>query len=83
METEIRRLDGDLARIKKTRDHSQSLLDQIVSREEASSATFNEQLYLLETRKVMLVRERSENLARCTQTDMISLLVGQHHRCRS
>jgi len=51
METEIRRLDGDLARIKKTRDHSQSLLDQIQSREEAVMGKFNEQVKLLESRK--------------------------------
>ncbi|KAI8575336.1 hypothetical protein K450DRAFT_262277 [Umbelopsis ramanniana AG] len=51
METEIRRLEGDLARIKKTRDHSQALLDQIQSREESVMAKFNEQVQLLDTRK--------------------------------
>ncbi|KAH8554039.1 hypothetical protein BGW37DRAFT_483275 [Umbelopsis sp. PMI_123] len=51
METEIRRLDGDLARIKKTRDHSQGLLDQIHSREESVMAKFNDLVQLLETRK--------------------------------
>ncbi|KAJ2958181.1 hypothetical protein NQZ79_g6207 [Umbelopsis isabellina] len=51
METEIRRLDGDLARIKKTRDHSQALLDQMQSREDSAAALFNDQLKLLETRK--------------------------------
>jgi chromosome segregation ATPase len=53
METEIRRLDGDLARIKKTRDHSQSLLDQIQSREETVMAKFNQQVEILESRKVI------------------------------
>lgn len=53
METEIRRLDGDLARIKKTRDHSQALLDQMQAREESAAALFNDQLKLSETRKVM------------------------------
>jgi chromosome segregation ATPase len=53
METEIRRLDGDLARIKKTRDHSQSLLDQIQSREETVMAKFNQQVGILESRKVI------------------------------
>ena len=52
IETEIRRLEGDLARIKKTRDHSQGLLDQIQSREESVMAKFNEQKQLLESRKV-------------------------------
>jgi E3 ubiquitin-protein ligase BRE1 len=55
METEIRRLDGDLARIKKTRDHSQALLDQIQSREDSAATIFNDQLNLLETGKVILI----------------------------
>ncbi|KAG2174118.1 hypothetical protein INT43_004138 [Umbelopsis isabellina] len=60
MESEIRRLDGDLARIKKTRDHSQALLDQMQSREESATALFNDQLKLVETRKANIAEVEAD-----------------------